>query len=187
MSCDKDHLHSNGCCLAVKHGVEQTLDEIKFDNSLHQACVYDDIDSVKKRIVKLRNENRIAEVNATDKGGYTALHYAARNGNYDICMLLVDVHANVNAKTFGCGSTPLHRAAYMCHEKVVQLFIEKGANVLEQDCDLKCALHKCVERGQVNFMNIAKLLIKSSRETLNIKDKHGKTPLDYCAKLRELI
>lgn len=187
MSCDKDHSHSNGCCQSAKHGVEQTLDEIKFDNSLHQACVYDDIDSVKKKIAKLRSENRISEINATDKSGFTALHYAARNGNYEICKILIELNANVNAKTFNCGSTPLHRAAYMCHEKVVKLLLEKGANVLEKDCDFKTALHKCVERGRVNFMDIAKLLIKSSRETLDVKDKFGKTPLDYCAKLRELI
>lgn len=48
-----------------------------------------------------------------DNCNYTALHYAARNGNEEICkMLLNDGKADVNAVTNG-GVTPLHRAAMM--------------------------------------------------------------------------
>lgn len=34
-----------------------------------------------------------------DKSGYTALHYASRNGHLDMCKLLVGKGANVNALT----------------------------------------------------------------------------------------
>lgn len=48
-----------------------------------------------------------------DNFDYTALHYAARNGNEDICHLLLEEgKADVNAVTKG-GSTALHRAAMM--------------------------------------------------------------------------
>ena len=48
-----------------------------------------------------------------DNCDYTALHYAARNGNEEICQLLLDEgKADVNARTKS-GSTALHRAAMM--------------------------------------------------------------------------
>lgn len=50
--------------------------------------------------------------NVRDNSGYTALHYAARNGHLDACQLLIDGGANINAKTNG-GVTPIHRAAMM--------------------------------------------------------------------------
>lgn len=48
-----------------------------------------------------------------DNCDYTALHYAARNGNMEICKLLLnDGKADINAVTKG-GATALHRAAMM--------------------------------------------------------------------------
>lgn len=48
-----------------------------------------------------------------DNYDYTALHYAARAGDLEICKLLLDEgRAEVNAVTKG-GATPLHRAASM--------------------------------------------------------------------------
>lgn len=50
---------------------------------------------------------------ARDDCDYTALHYAARNGNEKICKLLIEEgKADVNAVT-KAGATALHRAAMM--------------------------------------------------------------------------
>lgn len=45
-----------------------------------------------------------------DNAGYTALHYAARTGNTDICKMLLYNGADINATTNG-KATPLHKAA----------------------------------------------------------------------------
>lgn len=45
-----------------------------------------------------------------DNSGYTALHYAACNGHVDVCKMLIQVGANVDAQTRGL-ATPLHKAA----------------------------------------------------------------------------
>lgn len=46
-----------------------------------------------------------------DNYDYTALHYAARAGDFEICeILLLEGRAEVNAVTKG-GATALHRAA----------------------------------------------------------------------------
>lgn len=48
-----------------------------------------------------------------DNYNYTALHYAARAGDLEICeLLLIEGRAEVNAVTKG-GATPLHRASSM--------------------------------------------------------------------------
>ena len=50
------------------------------------------------------------DVNFTDQQGGTALIYAALNGSYDICQLLIQGNADVNAAC-GHGWTPLMYAA----------------------------------------------------------------------------
>lgn len=50
-------------------------------------------------------------VDVRDRGGYTALHYAARNGHVAVCKLLLRKGADANAKTRSGGATALHRAA----------------------------------------------------------------------------
>ena len=173
-------------CCGHSSGFEQTIDEIKFENSIFAACVYNDFEKVKKFIVKFQRENLTEEINRLDSAGYTALHYAARSGSYEICKLLLDSKAKVNIKTRNCLSMPLHRASYMCHTKIVELLLKNGANPLEQDCDGKTALHKCIENKNFKF-EVAKILLNHSPKLLNIKDKHEKTPLEYCQDLKQLI
>ena len=182
-------LENHDCC---NHGnnriYEQTLDELKFESSIFGACVNNDVERVIKLISKIKNEYLAEEINKTDMSGYTALHYAARNGNYEICKLLIDSKANVNCTTKSCLSTPLHRASYMCHSKIVQLLLNYEANVLVQDCDGKCALHKCVENtNRKDYRQTARILLKKCPQLLEIRDKYEKTPLDYCQDLDTIL
>lgn len=50
-------------------------------------------------------------VTAPDNAGYTALHYAARNGYVDICKILLEYGADIDALTKSAQATPLHKAA----------------------------------------------------------------------------
>lgn len=69
-------------------------------------------------------------------------HYAARNGHIDVCKVLLDHGASVNACTRSGCVTPLQRAAYGGKTEVVKLLVGKGADVCLQDTDGKTALHK---------------------------------------------
>lgn len=82
-------------------------------------ALYNDISRLKELI------NR-GHTNNLDEGGYTALHYAARNNNITACKLLIEARANVNVETNG-GVTPLQRAAMMgkCMAITIQPFIVK--------------------------------------------------------------
>lgn len=79
--------------------------------------------------------------------GFTALHWAAKDGNKEMIHKLMDVsrkkgtYVNVNSKAHG-GYTPLHIAAIHGHAEVMVVLVQSyGASVNERDNDGKKALH----------------------------------------------
>ncbi|XP_014855570.1 PREDICTED: ankyrin repeat domain-containing protein SOWAHA [Poecilia mexicana] len=79
--------------------------------------------------------------------GFTALHWAAKDGSCEIIHKLIDVSrkrgtcVNVNSKAHG-GYTPLHIAAMHGHSEVMVALVQRyGASVSERDNDGKKALH----------------------------------------------
>lgn len=97
------HDHSCNCNNATS-SVTQTLDELDFERGIWFAAQYGDLDRVKKLVLQH------TPVDITDKSGYTALHYAARNGHLDVCKFLLSNGANINAVTKSGQATALHRA-----------------------------------------------------------------------------
>ena len=181
---------SNSCECSAKFGCEQTLNEIEFENSIFNACVCGDLAKVQSFINKKHGQ----VVNNSEKSGYTCLHYATRNNNFEICKLLIKNRANVNATTQSCQSTPLHRACYIGSVEIVELLLENKANPSYKDCDGKNALHKCVERIAINkakdtekFIETAKILLKFDSELAYEKDKSFKSPLDLYPELKQYL
>ncbi|XP_049898692.1 ankyrin repeat domain-containing protein SOWAHB [Epinephelus moara] len=79
--------------------------------------------------------------------GFTALHWAAKDGNSEMIHKLVDIsrktgtHVNINSKAHG-GYTPLHIAAMHGHTEVMVLLVQSyGASINERDNDGKKAFH----------------------------------------------
>ncbi|PSK36098.1 hypothetical protein B9Z65_5913 [Elsinoe australis] len=68
------------------------------------------------------------DADAKDKGGFTALHDAARAGNTNIVKALLAKRAQIDPVT-RTGVTPLGEAAYEGHEEIVSLLLTKGASV----------------------------------------------------------
>ena len=64
----------------------------------------------------------IRSVEERDKHGRTRLHYAARNGNIDDLLILMEQGADVEARD-NDGRTPLHWAAIMCQVDVIALLV----------------------------------------------------------------
>src|SRR5438552_1564696 len=69
-----------------------------------------------------------ADLKATNKDGWTPLHYAARYGHLDVVKFLIDKGADVKA-TNKYGRTPLHYAARAGKLDVVKFLIDKGVKV----------------------------------------------------------
>lgn len=79
--------------------------------------------------------------------GFTALHWAAKDGSSEMIRKLVDiprkrgVRVNINSKAHG-GYTPLHIAAIHGHSEVMALLVQRyRASVNERDNDGKKASH----------------------------------------------
>jgi ankyrin repeat protein len=72
------------------------------------------------------------DVNAVDRDGYAALHYAAYFDRRPIARMLLDAGAEANASTQS-RVTPLHVAARRGSADVVRLLLEHGANPLAVD------------------------------------------------------
>ena len=89
-----------------------------------------------------------AEVNATDRGEYTPLHYAARFGYTQEASVLIANGADVHA-TNRDGNSPLHMAAQAGHTKTALALIEKGANVNATNNSGSTALHCAIENGEL--------------------------------------
>ena len=67
-----------------------------------------------------------ADVNATQHGGWTALHAAALHGNLPLVRLLLEAGAAANAKN-DTGQTPAALAKSKNHNEVVALLAQRGA------------------------------------------------------------
>ncbi|KAG9306080.1 hypothetical protein G9A89_015984 [Geosiphon pyriformis] len=173
MSQHKGNIHDHNCSHSEQNLFVQTLEELDFTKSIHQACLQGDYDRVKSLIAK--KGTRI--VNESDKTGYKPLHYAARIGNEDICRLLLENRAEVNVVTPELFSTPLHRAAAENHSRVVKLLLKYGADPRVQDSDGQTPLHKACENV---FQEVAIMLIENDKGLLRIKDGKGRLPIDCC-------
>lgn len=68
-----------------------------------------------------------ADVNATDRLGDTALHWAAMSGHATIVEFLVSNGADVNARN-QFRDTPLHWAAMNGHTAIVEIVERAAAN-----------------------------------------------------------
>ncbi|GIY75421.1 ankyrin repeat domain-containing protein 39 [Caerostris extrusa] len=129
---------------SYRYGVSQSLDELAFEKGIWGAALDGNVEKLKSIL------SRGEDPSICDPSGYTALHYAARNGKEDICKILLEHGANPNAQTHG-GATPLHRAAFV-------------------------ALHKAAQR--LHF-EVCQMLVTAKPELLNMKDKNDLKPFQY--------
>ncbi len=81
------------------------------------------------------NEERLGLLHANKRHGWTALIWAARNGQSEIVSLLLDGGANVNAITKD-GFTALVHAIDNGHQETAHLLLKRGAdpNLVEDNC-----------------------------------------------------
>ena len=98
----------------------------------------------------------LPNVNAKDENGWTPLHSAALNNDYEKAHLLINNGADVNVKE-KYGSTPLHTAARNNAHETAELLLKNGADVNAENNTGKTALRIAVEK---NAHKMAELLRK---------------------------
>ena len=108
-------------------------------------------DEVRKILLHSTSVN----IDAKNEFGSTALIYAAKAGNVDICRELLDMGANVNAED-AFSHTPLLEASRGGHYEMVKVLLDGGADVDARDFG-ETALMWASEAG---YDDIVKLLIE---------------------------
>ncbi|RIB23243.1 ankyrin repeat-containing domain protein [Gigaspora rosea] len=122
------HHHHDKSCSHDHSLYAQNLDELDFQRSIHNASLI----------------------------GNISQHYATRSGKLEICRLLLEHGANVNAVTPELLSTPLHRAAIINNSEIVHLLLSSGANPKLKDSDGHTPLDKARKNGSEDVILILK-------------------------------
>ncbi|VDM02445.1 unnamed protein product [Schistocephalus solidus] len=166
------HEHHEGYCPCVRSNpLAQTLDELEFERGIWNCAVYGDI----RKLSSLLNSG--TQVNELDNYGYTALHYAARNGRLEVCKLLLEHGADASLTTNSMKATPLHRAAYAGHLNVVKLLTQANNSgrsrlVLLRDNDGDSCLHSAAKGRQKHVYD---WLAETFPELIPLQNNAGKT------------
>ena len=118
-----------------------------------------------------------ADVQARDREGKTALHYAATSGNVEVLELLLSKGAEVDAKDTRYRRTPLHKAAYSADVKTVAALLNKGADITAKDTYGCQPIHLATQAGNVEVLS---LLLEKGADVA-ATESHGGTPLHVAA------
>ncbi|KAG7306284.1 hypothetical protein JYU34_008884 [Plutella xylostella] len=173
--------------LAAEHGFIQVCDALltnkAFINSkarngrtaLHLAAMNGYTHLVKFLI---RDHNAMIDVLTLKK--QTPLHLAAGNGQIEVCKLLLELGANIDA-TDEMGQKPIHAAAQNNFSEVAQLFLQQHPNlVMATTKDGNTCAHIAAIQGSVKvieeLMKFDRTGVISARNKLN-----DSTPLQLAA------
>jgi ankyrin repeat protein len=124
-------------------------------------------------------DSGIFKVQDTDTIGFTALHFAARYGQYLTVQFLLNSSTEVDAIN-KINQTALHYAAENGHDSVVRLLLDRGADrdAKEAFPSQKTALHYAAENGHDS---VVRLLLYQGADRDARDGPLQKTALHYAA------
>ncbi|KEG14357.1 putative ankyrin repeat family protein [Trypanosoma grayi] len=88
-------------------------------------------------------------INSVEAGGFSALHFAAFNGDLDMINMLLEFRPNLELKNYD-GNTPLIMAAKMRQHKAIKLLVDAGADVNFRTPTGGTAAHFSASMGHVD-------------------------------------
>lgn len=168
-----DYGHFNVVQILLKKGADiNQKDAVAYRTKRH---------AHKEPSLRLDNNDKIRECDNNDEGGTgkfgaTLLSPAAKKGNKNLLLLLLDNGADISA-TDENGCTALHSAARVGHVKLVEELISRGIDISTTDKTGQTALHYAAKHDQIG---VVQRLLESNAD-VRAKDKEGRTPADEAA------
>ncbi|XP_026156563.1 histone-lysine N-methyltransferase EHMT2 isoform X2 [Mastacembelus armatus] len=107
----------------------------------------------------------------------SALHAAAQRGLLEICYMLVQAGAQVDAQDKDL-RTPLLEAIINNHIEVAHYLVQNGACVYHVEEDGYTALHHAAKLGSLEIVN---MLLETGQVDVNAQDNGGWTPIIWAA------
>ena len=105
------------------------------------------------------------------------IHDAAGAGDILIIKKHIAANTDIDLKCKSCGGTALGHAAMSGHKEIVNLLIQKGADINAKNKKEGTSLHDAAEAGQ---SEIVELLIDSGAD-VSTKNNGGATPMHFAA------
>ncbi|KAJ8037647.1 Transient receptor potential cation channel subfamily A member 1 [Holothuria leucospilota] len=140
--------------LLINEGAAVDTTDSDSKTCLHMAVEMDHVNFVKMLLQKDCDDSFI---NATSKHEWTALHFAAENGNTEILQCLLDAGANITARDYQ-ERTPLHVAASFGRLPFVEaVLLEKPDLINESD---KCGMNPLLLASKHDHHHVVRYLIK---------------------------
>ncbi len=155
-------------------GRKKTL-EAKFRDAAEEGDV-----AACKRFIRQREVP--LDLNSTNEDGWAALHLATNEGQFAVVTLLLELGANVSARTKQM-KTPLHIACCRGDLRTVKLLVQNKADLAAQDIEGNTCLHTVSTYGMNKIMewfagNAAEVGL---RKHADIRNFAGKTAADLAA------
>ena len=124
-----------------------------------------------------------ADVNAKDKDGNTALHFAAEKGALGVFITLLENNDSVNAIN-KVGMTPLLYAAYYGNKDGAELLLKAGADINAKSKGGLTVLHWLAYKDNQKNVDLLELLLKQDGGTdfIHVQNQDGATALDYATR-----
>lgn len=107
----------------------------------------------------------------------SALHAAAQRGLLEICYILIQAGAQIDAKDKDL-RTPLLDAIANNHTEVAHYLVQNGACVYHAEDDGYTGLHHAAKQGN---LEIVKMLLETGQVDVNAQDSGGWTPIIWAA------
>jgi ankyrin repeat protein len=114
------------------------------------------------------------DINAQERGGWTALAYACARGHLSVAQVLLAAGADINIKSKS-GCTALSESVYWGHLDIVNILLSAGAAVDGPDKENSSA--PLIKTIYLNRTDILKILLEAGANP-NIRDNNGKTALE---------
>ena len=155
--------------LLVESGADVNAQNESLKTALMLAAFYGKLNIVK--LLRLKN----ASYELRDKSGMQAVHYAVDGGNADTLEWMLQDGADVNARDYSNGWTPLLRAASVNSTKdIARVLIRYKARIDAMDKEDKTPLMIATINGNLQFVQV---LIDHGAD-FSIKNKFGKSLYD---------
>ena len=159
LACKNDNVEI--VVLLLKHMDDMQINAKFFDGNtiLSKACIQQSVD-----VVKCLLENTVIDVNATNNSGKTALLIVAKNGNEQLCQMLLD-HEKIDINIALYQKPPIYEACKYGNAGAVELLLKKGARA---DCltkNGKTPLHVACQHG---FNKVVSLLLNRPEVDVNL-------------------